>query len=222
MGDALTSSPSCTTGQAARMTIPLSQSPPYRLNPYTDYDPLLRPLWEASRAHMGMITPCRLWTETKPKADGYAMRKIGGKKFSVHRLAWEEAYGPIPVGLCVCHFCDTRLCVNPAHLFLGTKADNNTDRRAKGRDGDHRGEKNGAYGKNLTAGEKNGQHKLTWGDIPYIRLLFAAGASRRSVAKRYGVSHTVVRRIVHEKTWCTSSEDRRALEEFWQAMVCSS
>jgi hypothetical protein len=65
---------------------------------------------------------------------GYGMMRGPDRNgVMVHRVAWEEANGPIPDGLHVLHHCDVRACCNVAHLFLGTQADNNRDMTAKGR-----------------------------------------------------------------------------------------
>lgn len=68
---------------------------------------------------------------------GYGQFRVGTRatdpKEYTHRLAWSWANGPIPAGHNVLHRCDNPRCVRPAHLFLGTQADNVADMDAKGR-----------------------------------------------------------------------------------------
>jgi hypothetical protein len=78
------------------------------------------------------MLPCKEWTGSRTK-DGYGQKWHQGKLKRVHRIAWEEHYGPIPDGMFVCHHCDNPPCHEIAHLFLGTPADNTADMRAKGR-----------------------------------------------------------------------------------------
>lgn len=75
---------------------------------------------------------CLIWRANRPNKNGYAMLSAGRVREYVHRLAWINARGSID-GLHVCHRCDTPLCVEPTHLFLGTQADNTRDMFEKGR-----------------------------------------------------------------------------------------
>lgn len=74
---------------------------------------------------------CVIWLGRLNK--GYGSLTVNGKRTSVHRLSYQEAYGAIPNGLHVCHHCDVRCCIRPDHLFLGTDADNLRDASLKGR-----------------------------------------------------------------------------------------
>lgn len=133
---------------------------------------------------------CILWTASL-KGPGYGQLTLTEgsvrKNLSAHRLAWEFAYGPIPEGLEVCHTCDVRRCCNPAHLFLGTRQENEADKLRKGR---------------VRRGKDNGQAKLTETDVVYIRQLHALGAaSYETLAAMFNVTHGNVALIIKGKTW---------------------
>jgi hypothetical protein len=84
----------------------------------------------AERSVLDPETGCLLWTASR-NANGYGQVFWKGVPALAHRAAWFAKHGPIPPGLCVCHRCDVRPCINPDHLFLGTQNDNMTDRALK-------------------------------------------------------------------------------------------
>lgn len=89
-------------------------------------------------------TGCVVWTGSL-RPDGYGQLRWDSAVRSAHRMAWQAVNGPIPAGLGVLHKCDQPSCINPAHLFLGTQADNMADKARKGRAARLVGQLNGRY-----------------------------------------------------------------------------
>ena len=134
------------------------------------------------------VDECWPWTAGQ-NGNGYGFfRRQRGGMCLAHRLAWEQMHGEIPEGLCVLHSCDNKVCVNPRHLWLGTKADNNADRDRKGR-------------QRSPLGERHGQAKLTRQHVREIRARAAAGETWPALAQHFGVSRSAVQGIVHRKNW---------------------
>jgi len=137
--------------------------------------------------HRPELGPCHEWTGTKDSY-GYGYLNIDTRRQKAHRVAFFLTHGrwPEPCGL---HRCDNRACVNVAHLFEGTKADNSRDMALKGRGGGG------------TRGERHGMSKLTAKTALSIRTRAAAGEPKRALARAYGVSKTTVRDVVRRRTW---------------------
>lgn len=126
---------------------------------------------------------------------GYGFIKRDYRTLLAHRVSYETAYGPIDEGLSVCHRCDTPLCVNPAHLFLGTAQDNATDMCQKGR-------------QPRPKGEAHGCAKLTEADVLEIRASTEKG---KVLAARYGVAPSQISLIRNGKSWAHLQSNFRAM-----------
>lgn len=139
---------------------------------------------------MCVMDKCQEWSGRRDQ-NGYG-RASGNRR--AHRSAWEKANGPIPPGMVIMHMCDNPPCVNLTHLRLGTVAENNADRAAKGRS---RG--TFASGPEHPAtrrrGERHWQAKLSDADVSAIRQERTAGVSCQQLALRYGVHHSTISRI---------------------------
>lgn len=120
-------------------------------------------------------------------SDGYGAFWMDGMNRRAHRIAFEIYHGPIPEDTCVLHTCDNRLCVNPDHLFLGTRADNIKDATKKGRQ---------------QKGETHYNAKLTETDVRMICTLYNRDKwSHKDIAERFGVHPVTISDIINGRTW---------------------
>ena len=126
---------------------------------------------------------CWIWRSSL-SSGGYGLFGVGSRTDKskrmarAHRVAWEIYRGPIPAGTDVLHRCDNPPCVNPEHLWLGSKRDNARDRVLKNR---------------------HGNQILSSDDIEEIRHV--SGETNQSVADKYKVSEATIRDIRSGRTW---------------------
>ena len=143
---------------------------------------------------MAKVSPCPntgcWWWTGSTDAQGYARFRgqVDGKLDTrAHRVAFQLFKGSTG-GELVLHRCNSGHlgCVNPAHLYLGTDADNARDRSAVGRS---------------TVGERNPGAKITAAVAEAIRGLAAQGVNGLQISKRIGISSTQTYRILRGDYW---------------------
>lgn len=123
---------------------------------------------------------------------GYGTFHIGGRRVNggidliASRASWMLVNGDIPDGLDVLHTCDNRKCCNPAHLYLGTDADNARDKVNR---------------KRHPRGENTYNAKLTWKQVREIREQYSTGMLQLEIAKEFGVRQQYISRIVRNEIW---------------------
>lgn len=133
------------------------------------------------------ITGCWNWQRAIAR-NGYGVLRDGAITKRAHRAAYELHTGlSLPRNVDVCHRCDNRACVNPDHLFHGSRKDNMQDCAAKGR-----------IKLPLLSGESLTQSKLTADDV---RLIRGSDLSQRALARLLGVDRAAIRFVRQGKTW---------------------
>ncbi len=159
---------------------------------------------------------CHNWTACI-STGGYGLFRVGcyDAMIHAHRVAYmlhhqvelPEDHGKSDT--CVLHTCDNRRCCNPAHLWLGSRADNTKDCAAKGRIVTNPDNK-----PPVGVGEKNGRAILTEDDVRYIRRAHAEcplgtrwtpnnsrTALLERLASQFGLSKTSIRDITGRRSW---------------------
>ena len=134
---------------------------------------------------------CWLWQARHVR--GYGQFDLTYQKhyqsMRANRISWMVIHGVIPDGLQVLHNCptgDNPRCVNPAHLWLGTSADNQKDAARKGR---------------KPRGTKNHKAILTEDAVHDIRYLSKQGIPSKLLGGIFGVRRQSIEKIVAHRTW---------------------
>jgi hypothetical protein len=127
------------------------------------------------RVLRGSSADCWEW-QGAVSNNGYGHLIVCTKTVSAHRFSYEIMYGDIPAGCQICHSCDNRKCVNPAHLFAGTRQANMNDMLAKQRQSHGDRHPNALYSNELVA-----RIRGRWD---------AGGVSKRGLAREFGISNS--------------------------------
>ena len=161
----------------------------------------LKRFWR--KVDKGESEDCWNWNRSTFKT-GYGACYLPELKrvITAHRISFLIAHGYLPTSLLdVCHKCDNRKCVNPSHLFLGTRKDNMQDARSKGRcpTGDQSPARK--HPEKQSHGSDHYLSKLDEEKVIQIWFLHRAGFHKKEIASRFGIHYMGVHKILIGETW---------------------
>lgn len=129
---------------------------------------------------------CWNWTGRRTwNGYGAFCARLKGQRFhNAHRFSYRLHIGVIPDGYEVCHSCDNRICVNPGHLWVGTKHENMADCVAKGR---------------KDCGTRHHRNKLTEDQV--LEAFDNRAVPHVEYARKFGVNASSIERIRNGTNW---------------------
>lgn len=147
-------------------------------------------------------SPNECWEWRGAINNGYGSFHAGGRTVGAHRYSLEIANGSkLPEGMETCHTCDNRKCVNPNHLYWGTRQQNVDDAWDRSR---------------MPHGESHREARLSERDVVALRYEYAAGAEVQDLCLTYGLAESTIRCIVLGFKWKRAGGPitrRRAINE---------
>ena len=123
----------------------------------------------------------------KIQSNSYACLSRNHRTIKAHRLSYSQAFD-IPAGMCACHKCDNPSCINPMHIFTGTRRENALDRDKKGR---------------CRHGEKHADTKISLDQVKEIRRrhIKGHGGNTYALAVEFNLTGRAIRRICDGSRW---------------------
>lgn len=154
--------------------------------PSIDPSRLAPELIERFWARVQCADKCWRWVGHIHSQTGYGSFSFRGRGYRAHRLSLMIHGHIVPGDKDACHHCDNRWCVNPDHLYVGTRKQNMADCTERRRH-------------NKPKGETHWGARLSADDVRSIRALHVAGQSQAEIGARFSVHPSTISRIVRRE-----------------------